>query len=484
MKNIFRTTLFIGMIAVFFASCKEEELRTHFPESMPVFDKAVVAENAIMYGDSVTLSVEVSDPLTPLSTLEVTVVVGDEIITKESVRTKGNNASYTQKYAIPFVARMPQGAKVEMHLTAINVEGTAQELVIDNTVASRPEVPTLFLATATKTVELKLVDAINHIYEASNLTFDNSISFRMATKVNRFNKIDYTNKDNIIFGWINGGLNLVDVTMEGTLPTVSGEEIKLSDPKLVGYKKITVDLFNFTVKGEGDLLMPATILEISKLAVKSLSSVDHMNTVTKEDWKTGVMYLGEGTEMEIIGVTDVTNSLDPTFFEPTTDNKVKFLGKTGIYTVYYLPRLDYVFVEQPNAVFPDALWLVGVGMGPARTPAVKTSSWNWNSPLEYKFCRKVSEGVYEAVFYANHEVDETATEAWRLTFGVKFMQQRGWGGELSSDDYQKPANGYLYSPSPNDKGNFNGTPAFAGQPGVYRFVIDMNQKTATFDKIK
>ena len=77
------------MIAVFFASCKEEELRTHFPESMPVFDKAVVAENAIMYGDSVTLSVEVSDPLTPLSTLEVTVVVGDEIITKESVQSLG-----------------------------------------------------------------------------------------------------------------------------------------------------------------------------------------------------------------------------------------------------------------------------------------------------------------------------------------------------------------------------------------------------------
>jgi hypothetical protein len=209
-----------------------------------------------------------------------------------------------------------------------------------------------------------------------------------------------------------------------------------------------------------------------------------MNVATKEEWKTKVMYLGEGTEMAISGVTDVENSMNPTFFNYNEGNKVEFLGKTGIYTVYYLPRLEYVFVEQPKAVYPDALWLVGVGSGPARMPAIKTSSWNWNSPLEYHFCRKISEGVFEAVFYANHEVDETAKEPWRLTFGVKFMHERGWGGEESSNNYALPANGYLFSPTVSDVGNFNGTPEFANLPGIYRFVLNVNTKTSTFVKIK
>ncbi len=484
MKNINKILFLIGLIALIFTSCKEEELRTHFPASMPVFKNAVVAEADIVYGDSVSLAVAVADPLTPLSTLEVKVVVGDEIIAKESVRTKGNAAEVNLKYGVPFVARMPQGAQVEFHLSTINVEGTKRDTVIASTTAMRPEVPKLYLATATKTAELKLIDAENFIYQADNLTLDNDIAFRLATQVNRFNKIDYTHSDNLIFGWENGSLSLVDVSFEGNLPTVSGEEIKLYDPQLVGYKKITVDLFNFTVKGEGDKLMPATEMNVNSFIPKQMTSVDHMNAATKEEWKTAVMYLGEGTEMTISGVSDVENSMIPTFFEYQEGNRVKFLGKTGIYTVYYLPRLDYVFVEQPDAVYPDALWLVGVGMGPARTPGIKTSSWNWNSPLEYHFCRKVEEGVFEAVFYAHHEMDEEAKEPWRLTFGVKFMHQRTWGDEESSDAYEKPANGYLYSPSPNDQGNFNATDAFANLPGIYRFVIDINTKKTTFEKIK
>ena len=55
MKNIINSIIF-GLLIFFVASCQEEELRVHFPTSMPVFDNAVVAENAITYGDSITLS--------------------------------------------------------------------------------------------------------------------------------------------------------------------------------------------------------------------------------------------------------------------------------------------------------------------------------------------------------------------------------------------------------------------------------------------
>ena len=168
MKNIFKFTI-VGLMAVFFASCQEEELRVHFPASMPVFDSATVAETAIMYGDSITLSVGVSDPLTPLSTLSIKVVVGDEIIATEKVRTKDHAATYTQKYWIPFVARMPHGAEVEVHLSSENVEGTKKDTIIASTIASRPEIPSIFLVTPTATVEMQLTDAANHIYTAEGL---------------------------------------------------------------------------------------------------------------------------------------------------------------------------------------------------------------------------------------------------------------------------------------------------------------------------
>lgn len=481
--NNFSKTILLGLLTLTTAACQEEELREHFAASMPVFNSAVVAEDSIMYGDSISLAVAVSDPLTPLSTLEIKLVVGDEIIATESVRTKGKSATYEQKYSVPFVAHMPQGAKIEVHLSSINIEGTTTDTIIQTTTVMRPSIPTIYLVTPTSTITMLLTDSANHIYTAEGLSLGNDITFRLATKVNRFKKIDWANPDNLIFGWINGGINLVDVSIEGSTTTVTGDVIGLSEPTLVGFKKITLDLFNFTVKGEGDKLTPAINMNISNFSTVQLTSIDHMNTATKEDWKSLIMYLGKGTEMTINGVSDATNCMDPTFFEVTASDKVKFLGETGVYTVYYLPRLDYVFVEQPDAVYPNALWLVGVGSGPARTPAVKTSSWNWNSPLEYHFCRKVSEGVYEAVFYALHEVDPAAGEPWRLTFGVKFMQQRGWGGELSSQDYAMP-NTYLYSPTPNDKGNFNGTSDFANLPGIYRFTLDVNTKTTSFVKIK
>lgn len=483
MKKIHLLSI-IGLLTLFLVSCQQEELRVHYPTSMPVFDSASVAENAIVYGDSISLSVGVSDPLTPLSTLEIKIVVGDEVVATESVRTKGNSSTYKQKYWVPFVAHMPEGAEVEVHLSSINVEGTQKDTVIHNTIASRPSIPTIYLVTSTTSVELKLTDPDNFIYSAEGLTFGNDISFRLATLITRFKKIDWTNSANLIFGSINGSFGLADVTTEGTTTTVSGDMIRLYDPTLVGFNKITLDLYNFTISGDGDKLTPATTMNINNFNTVSLTSINHMNVTTKEDWKSATMYLGEGTEMTITGLSDVSNCMNPTFFEPTGTNTVKFLGKTGIYTVYFYPGLEYVFVEQPTAVYPDALWLVGVGSGPARTPGVKTSSWNWNSPLEYHFCRKISDGVFESVFYALHEVDATAAEPWRLTFGVKFMHQRGWGDEESSQYYQLPSNGYLYSPSPNDVGNFAGTAAFKDLPGIYRFIIDINNKVTTFEKIK
>ena len=474
MKKYIKITT-IGLILILFAACKQDELRVHFPASMPVFDSARVAENAIVYGDSITLSVGVSDPVTPLSTLEIKVVVNDIIIASETVRTKGNSSSYKKRYSVPFIAHMPNNAEVEVHLKSINVEGTEHDTILLNTIASRPAISSIWFvtrATAT-TVEIPLVDAQNYIYSIDNLSLGTEVSFRLSKKVTSTKKIDWTDTSNLVFGWVNNGLGLVGQ---------DGSMITLTDPTIYGFKKITVDLFNFTVKGEGTKLAPVTELNISGFPSVQLSSTNHLNTSTVETWKRAQVYMGKDVEMTITGVTNLTNSLNPDFFEVTGTNKAKFLGETGLYTVYYHPGKNFVFVEIPAATYPDALWLCGVGFGPACTPLQKTSSWNWNTPLEYLYCRKVSTGVYQATFYAEHVIDPSAAEPWRLTFSAKFFHQKGWGGEQDARTYTFP-NTLLTAPTTADLGNFVGTADLAAAPGIYRFTINVNTKTFTFVKI-
>lgn len=472
--NKFINIIYSLLTATMFFACAEEELRVKYPASVPVFNSAVVLQDAdvFMYGDTITVSVEVTDNVAPLSTLEIKVVVNDELIASESVRTKGNNASYTARYAVPFGPYMPDNAEVEVHLSSINVEGYHADTVLTNVIARRMEIPTMWLYNDVvgTAIELKLTDADNHIYSAEGLTFGNEISFLLPTKVTRFRKVDWTAP---VFGKTSSGeLGFVEL---------GGDSLTLSDPTLIGFEKITLDLFNFTVKGEGKLLEPATEMDVTTFTLIELSSTSHLNVTTKENWRTGQIYLGKNTEMTISGISNLANGLTPDFFEVTGTDRAKFLGETGVYTIYYLPSADYLFVEQPAAVYPNALWLDGVGFGRPQA-GVKTSSWNWNTPLEYAFCRKISTGVYQTTIYVQHGAGADLEEAWRDAFSAKFFHQRGWGGEEDARTYTLP-NALLHAPTESDQGNFVGTDDLIMVPGVYRFTINTTDKTVSFDKI-
>ncbi|MDR0348516.1 MAG: DUF5016 domain-containing protein [Tannerella sp.] len=465
-------TLLIILSVVLF-SCKDDDLRVKYPYSLPVISNATVAETEITYGESISLTVgEIKDEVTPLSTLEIQVVVNNIIIARQSVRTEGHSASFSGKYAVPFGPYMSEGAAVEVHLSAINVEGNHSDQVISTTVVHRPDIPRLYLVEVSGggAKELPLTNAGNYVYSANNLMLGNDITFYLAAKVSRFGNVDWTG---LVFGWVNGELGFVE---EG------GDGISLKDLGLIGYREIIADLYNFTVTGTGDVLQPVAAMNIADFADAEISSTDHSGTAVKQTWKKAELYLGENTEFTVNGVTNVAAGFTPDFFEVTGANTVKFLGETGIYTVYYLPSADYVWVEQPEAVYPAALWLDGVGFGRPQAPYAKTSSWNWNSPLEYVFCRKLSEGVFQATIYVQHEMDEDipAGDAWKYYYNTKFFGQRGWGIEINGAEYALNTN-LLYSPA-DEAGNLKGTDDLAAQTGVYRITIDTNAKTVDFVK--
>jgi len=474
MKSKIINPILFACIATMFFSCKEDLSMVHYPASTPNFQQAAVKESTIVYGDSITVNAEISDKM-PLSTLEVMVVVNDQLIEKESVRTAGNSYSYNQRFSIPFGPYMPDNVPVEVHLSSINVEGFHRDTVLTTAIATRPLIPTMYMVERTKTVELTLTDPKNYIYSADNLTFGNDVAFLLPTIVTRFNRVDWTG---LVFGDVNGSLGIVQQ---------GGDSIKISDASLVGIKSVKLDLFNFTVTATGDPMTPATSIDVGTFSDKTIASTDYLNVTTPDTWKITQLYLGKDVEITFAGIGNLANGLTPDFFEVTGENTAKFLGETGVYTLYYLPSADYLYMEQPNATFPDVMWFDGVGFGRPATPYAKTSSWNWNSPLEYAFCRKVSPGVFQVTIYVNHEINDDPNDGWRYAFNAKFFWQRGWGsngvGEVDARQYTISTD-LLYAPTTQDQGNFSGMPGLAAAPGVYRFTIDTNAKKADFVKIK
>lgn len=478
MKNLFKIfTLALVVLSAF--ACQEEELRVKYAESYPVFDQCKVMEDSITYNDSITLQVQVSDTKTPLSTLEIKVVVNDEIIASEVVRTKDNVSTYNKKYLIPFQPRMPHMADVEVHLKSINVEGYATDTIVYNCKAYRKLYPSIWFVTSlratTTQMTLRTDTTAPYIYEATGDYNTNDLSFRLATLVNsKTKKVDFTGD---VFGTVNGKVNYIY--------TAEDPWIRTYDPTLFKIKKVVIDLYNLTAKAYGDPLVPATSLSLTDFADEPLISVNNLGTGTATTWKTNSMYLGANVEMTFNDITNLTNTLNPDFFEVTGSNTAKFLGETAIYKVYWHPNRKYLTVERPEAVYPDALWMVGVGLGWPNTPLTKSTSWNWTTPEEYIYCKKVSPGIFKATIFANHESDNAFTEYWRHQFSIKIFYQRGWGDNPDKTLNEGDANKYTLPAilQAQSDGNWGGSDAFLDQPGVYEMVFNLNTKTTTMTKV-
>lgn len=450
------------------ASCQETEFRTHYPESTPTLN-ASVSENSIQYGDSITLVADITDA-NPLSTLEVKVAVSNKLIISESIRTKGTSASIRKRYHIPFGTGMPDKEKVKVYLTAINVEGFKTEQVLDNTIGNRPQMPKLYLIPASitsglTTKELVLTDESNLIYSVSGIEFPNTFTCYVATKKTAFGRVDWTG---LVFGMKGSEITLIK---QGENP------ITVQDESLVNITSCSFDALNFKLNVAGKLLEPITNLDVMTDLAASPSSLLGADA---SKFRGATIYFGKDVEVAFTGIDNVSNGLSPDYFEVTGTNKAKFLGETGMYKAYYHVDGKYLYIEpMPTAAYPDALWICGVGLGRPSQPYATTTSWNWNTPLDYVPCRKISNGVYQATVYLENTDNTEGTGYGTCNF--KFFHYRGWDhGEESSMNYtvQTPLRN---SNETGNVGNWRGNDATFS--GVYRITLDMNAKTTNLVKL-
>lgn len=461
MKNLSKVLLFV-LVPFCMIHCEKEDHLVTYPESYPIIEQAQVAEATITYGDSISLTVTISDKVTPLSTLEVQVVLSNEVIESETIRTKGNNAVVNRKYGVPFGPNRPDNAPVKVYLSSINVDGYTTDLIINTTVAIRPAINDLWIVpTSGKTYKLTQIDSVNLIYFANGLTYGPTVSYRLATKIDKFSKVDWTG---LVFGKAGDGIGLIDQ---------SGDPITDSDPSLVGISEITFDALQLTTHVSGKLLEPVTTLDINV----DLAPI----VMAGKNFLGGNVYFGEGLEVTFTGLTNLQNSLPPDYFEITGANTAVFLGKTAIYKANYYIDGQYLYVEpQPDVKYPEAMWITGTGFGRPSAPYEVTSSWNWNTPFDYAPCRLVSDGVYQVTIYGKN----TDGGFGFGTLDFKFFLTRGWGNapfdEINASTYTVTAPFFGRSDTGN-VGNVNAgtTP----DEGVFRITLDENAKTIVIEKI-
>ncbi len=450
------------LLAGSMTTCKDDKVLVTYPESYPVFGVAQVAEGTITYGDSITLEVSVSDQVTPLSTLEIMVVVNKEIVASESLRTKGNSSSVQRRYGIPFVANRPDNEAVKVYLSSINVDGFTTDTILSTTTAMRPEMTALWLVpTIGKYSQMTLTDQETLVYYADGLDFGQTVTYRLATKVDKFFKVDWTG---LVFGKAGDGIGLIDQ---------DGDPITSTDETLVGISNLTFDAMKFTVTVGGRILEPVTTLDIdADLSPMVMASKDFMG---------GNVYFGEGLEVTFAGLADLSNSLPPDYFDVKGSNTAVFLGNTAIYKAYYYIDGAYLYVEpQPDVIYPEAMWVCGTGFGRPSMPYETTSSWNWNTPFDYAPCRLVSTGVYQLTIYGRND-DPDGNGYGSLDF--KFFFKRGWWDAAHEIDAAR----YTLTPpffgrtDPGNTGNVNG--GGTEFDGVFRITLDEGTKTITLEKI-
>lgn len=453
------------LIGVF--SCTNEDIVVTYPSSIPQIDTAKVTETTITYGDSIHLKIATSDKIAPLSTILIRVVVNNDIVASETVRTKGNQSSFTRAYHVPFVANRPDNAAVKVYLTLTNVSGIEKDSIVNSTIAKRPIITNFYLVPdfgQGATSKLTLVNADSLIYTATGLLLSTSFSYKIATKINAFKRIDWTG---LVFGKVGDGIGLVNQT---------GESLNASDGTLVGISIFTFDALQFKTKVGGKLLEPVTTLDV----IADLSA----NPVTLNDntgFRGGDVYFGENVEVTFTGITgNLANQISPDYFEVTGANKAKFLGKTGLYKAYYHTTGNFLYIDpQPETLYPEVLWVCGTGYGRPSSPYGSTASWNWNSPMDYYPARLVSPGVYQVTMYCKNEPSTNTNIYGSLDF--KFFHKRGWwdGHETWVDDYtvQEPFLG------PTGVGGNIKVLSATVVDGVYKFTLNTNSKTLTYEKL-
>ena len=473
--------VFIAVALLALAACQPEHYRTVYPTGQPELTATMLTQSVLYGTDSVAFRVEINEKQTPLSQLQVKVMVGLRVVATEMLRTKDFHFESELKYAVPFGPNMLEGDDVKVYLTATNIEGTATNLILTGCTGHRPAMETMYVMPPTVQYagigkgQQMTYDAVNEVFVAYNLKYPKSIQCLLAVTGTKFGRVDWNTP---VFGMLNGELTLI------TKEQFEAEEasaIVLEDDNFETIDTIIFNPITFEVSIGGKIAMPVTAVDVLTDLVAEPSYIS--SSSARKEYMGAKIFFDKNSEVEITGVTDLAKAYNLDWMEYLGGNKVKFLGEKGMYYLSYKVAEDYLVVEPLyDLTEPDVMYLCGVGMGqPSWTPKA-TSGWGFDSPNQNLVGRLVAPKTYQFTVYMLNDAENTDHPGFG-SVNFKFFHQHGWGGEETSLDYTQSGLNILSSNEDSNVGNWwsSSDPLFEG---IYRITLNKNTMTTTYEKVR
>jgi len=473
--------LSIVMAALLMAACQPEHYREVYPAGNPEIKGELLTQSVLFGTDSVRFRVTIDEKQTPLSQLQVKVMVGLRVAATELVRTKGLHYEATLSYFVPFGPNMPEGEPVKIYLTATNIEGTASNLILEGCTGHRPAFETMYIMPPSVTYgaigkgQQMTWDADQQLYVAYDLKYPKSIQCLLAVVGTKFGRVDWKYP---VFGTINDEITLI------TQEQFESEEAKpiiLEDDNFETIDTITFNPLTFEVTIGGKIAMPVSAVDIEKDLVEEPSYI--ASSAAKKEYRGAKIFFDKDSEVEITGVVDLSKAYNLDYMEYLGGNKVKFLGEKGMYYLSYKVAEDYLVVEPLyDLTEPDVMYLCGVGMGQPSWDPHATSGWGFDSPNQNFVARTIAPKTYQFTVYMLNDTENSDHPGFG-SVNFKFFHQHGWGGEETSLDYSQVGLNIVSSNEDSNVGNWwsSSSPLFEG---VYRVTLDKNTMETRYEKIR
>ena len=461
MKSIYKIFFITGIIALFVASCNDDEFGPR-KESTPVIESAAVSPADFTFGDSIVLTAKIIDPATTLSALAYEVVAEGRVVTSGEIPLSNDTFTVAQSIFVPLLSNQADAA-IQVNLIARNILKGSASLQLNGLSAARPGYNQLYLVTDDGKVAILKPSTDKNKFEVDGLTFNPSFRFKIAEKLLADNTIDYTGD---VYGNVNGKIEMIDDKGESAFAYTAGSDYT---------KGFVYDSYAFSAATTG-----------SELGEDDLSlSTFRDEDIDGESFRTLKRTLENGKTYQAFGaLSDAQNIYNPDFFERTAVDKIKFLGKTGEYTLYYNPVRKNIFVGVDNPSYPDFLLACGWGLGyPTNVSTEQIASvysehqrthtdWGFDHVLKYVLFRQIGEGVYQGTFYTPNK-DNYA--------GFKPYENTGWGNEKKAGEFT--FTGEQIITGDNNWTIPNGPADPVVEAAIYRFTVDLNNKTVHIEKI-
>jgi hypothetical protein len=434
----------LGLSLCWLTSCSEEEGRVKYPYSQPEMSGLEFsASDQVSANDSLYFSVNIHDPQTPLSTLEVKLTIGDEEISSQSIRTKGKDISISQMGVfIPFVAGLEENQSACLTLTAINVEGSEQTYPFDFHI-KRPDIPKqLYLHFEGNTVTM-IQDEENPYLYLTNAETEEEFPMEFTGKISTAESLDTSS---LIWGASDNSNEAAIVSA-----TSPGFTFDYRD-WLIERITFNTQTFKLDVIGEQkDIYVKGVKLNAS------------------EGFFRANIAFTQGEDVEITGIEDIEKAYNRDFFDYNPETgKCTFLRESGQWEVYYSSAYNYIWVMRLNDTAPACFWMVGHGFtsAPVWNEDFNYGGWEVDVIARLAYVVPIGDNLYQTTLYLSN------THEWE-SFEIEIYSDREWSKDNGILLQEGSLTGDISGIAISESNGITSSDDFV--PGYYRLTFNTSQ---------